>query len=237
MGFLPVPSQTQIQTALRTFLIGILPANVDVIAGQDNRVPEPAHVDFVVMTTIRRERIETNFDTRNDCSFTASISGTVMAVTGSILGLISVPNVLFGTNVTLGTKITAQTSGPPGAPGNYTVSVAQTVASEKMACGTQNDMQATRVVIQLDVHGPNSADNAQTISTLVRDDFAEISIAASGFDISSLYAEDPKQVPFLNAEQQYETRYIVEAMLQANQVIAPPQDYADQLHVTLEEVL
>lgn len=237
MGFVPVPTQSQIQIALRAFLVGILPPGTDVVEGLDNRVPEPSHVDFVVMTTIRRERIETNVDSRADVSFTASISGTVMTVTASILGLISVPNVLFGTGVTAGTMITSQTSGPPGGPGNYTVNIAQTVVSEKMACGTQNDMQPTRVVIQLDVHGPNSADNAQTISTLMRDDFAEISFAASGYDVQSLFADDPKQVPFLNAEQAYETRYIVEAMLQANQVIAPPQDYADQLHVTMEEVL
>lgn len=207
------------------------------IQGQDNNVPEPQHVDFVVMTTIRRERIETNVDTHNDCSFMASISGTVMTVASSILGLISVPNILFGTNVTIGTTVQSQTSGAPGGPGVYTIFPSQNVASEKMACGTQNDLQPTRITVQLDVHGPNSADNSQTISTLFRDDFATLFFFKSGVDVRPLYADDPKQVPFLNAEQQYETRYIVEAVLQANQVIAPPQDYADQLLVTLEEVL
>ena len=237
MGFLPVPSESQIDTALRSFIMSVLPANVNVIRGQDNRVPEPFGTDFVVMTTIRRERIETNVNMRNDCSFTASISGTALTVTASVLGLISVPNALLGTGVAAGTMITAQTSGAGGGPGTYTVDTAQTVASGKMACGTQLDMRPTDVVIQLDVHGPNSADNAQTIVTLLRDGFGVAAFNASGFDIAPLYADDPKQVPFLNAEQQFETRYIIEARLQANQIVAPPQDYADQLQVALNEVL
>ena len=88
--------------------------------------------------------------------------------------------------------------------------------------------------MQLDVHGPNSSDNAQTISTLFRDEYGTAFFSAFGYDVRPLYADDPKQIPFLNSEQQYETRYVIDAVLQANQIIAPPQQYAQQLKVTIE---
>ena len=75
----PVPSQSGIQTVLRGFLLQILPAGVEVISAQDNRVPEPAG-DFVTMTVSRRGRLSTNVDTYQDCAFEASIADTVMAL-------------------------------------------------------------------------------------------------------------------------------------------------------------
>lgn len=50
-------------TALRTFLLGALPAPVEVVRGQDNRVPEPTTDTFVVMTPSRRARLATNTET------------------------------------------------------------------------------------------------------------------------------------------------------------------------------
>ncbi|TIU88226.1 MAG: hypothetical protein E5W06_02920, partial [Mesorhizobium sp.] len=64
----PVPSQSGIQTVLRGFLLQYLPAGVEVISAQDNRVPEPAG-DFVTMTVSRRGRLSTNVDTYQDCAF------------------------------------------------------------------------------------------------------------------------------------------------------------------------
>ena len=40
------------------------------------------------------------------------------------------------------------------------------------------------------------------------------------------YADDPKQVPFLNAENQIENRWIVEAHIQVNPSITIPQQFA-----------
>ncbi len=53
-------------TALRAFLLSVLPAGIEVIQGQDNRVPEPRHQNFVVMTPILRDRLETNVTTYHD---------------------------------------------------------------------------------------------------------------------------------------------------------------------------
>jgi hypothetical protein len=106
-----------------------------------------------------------------------------------------------------------------------------------VAAGTQNILQPTKVTVQLDVHGPNSADNAQTISTLFRDDYAVRFFAASGADVAPFYADDPKQMPFTNEQQQVENRWVVDAVMQANQAIAGiPQQFADQLDVSVIDV-
>lgn len=228
-------TQSQIQIAFRAFLLSILPAGIEVIAGQANRVAEPQGADFVVFTPILRNRISTNSDEYADCAFTASISGTVMTVTAIRLGMIGIGNTLFGTNVATGTTITAQTSGPSGGVGTYTVSQSQAVSSETMACGVETITQATKITFQVDVHGPNSADNAEVISTLFRDEYATSFFSDNGYaGISPLYTDDLKQVPFINAEQQYENRWIIEAVLQADQTITVSQQFADRTSLALE---
>lgn len=47
-------------SALRGFLLAVLPAGVEVIAAQSNRVPVPTVADFVTMTPILRKRLGTN---------------------------------------------------------------------------------------------------------------------------------------------------------------------------------
>lgn len=62
----------QVFSALRSFLLGVLPNTtqpggasvpIPVIRGQDNRVAEPAEADFVVMTPLFFHRLGTNIDT------------------------------------------------------------------------------------------------------------------------------------------------------------------------------
>lgn len=99
-------------------------------------------------------------------------------------------------------------------------------------------MQPTHYTIQLDVHGPFSMDNSAIISTMFRDQYAMDAFAAAGQgDIVPLYADDPRQSPFMNAEDQYENRWIVEANIQVNQLISSvPQQSADVLEINLIEV-
>jgi hypothetical protein len=231
-----VPTQSQIQAALRGFLLAVLPPGIEIVEGQDNRVPEPVGPDFVVFTAMSRERISTNVDSWIDCAFAASSVGTTLTVSAMLIGSIAPAATLFGVDVAAGTTITSQISGTPGGVGAYLLSISQNLSSAKMACGIGHYLQPTRVDFQLDVHGPNSADNAQTISTMFRDDYAFQQFKTQAYDIAPLYADDPKQVPFIDAEQQYETRWIVEACVQANQIVTAAQDFADQLQATLINV-
>jgi hypothetical protein len=53
-------TETQIIAALRAWILVILPAGVECVRGQRNRVPEPTSPNFVEMTPILRERLSTN---------------------------------------------------------------------------------------------------------------------------------------------------------------------------------
>jgi hypothetical protein len=231
-------TEINILTVLRSFLLAILPAGIEVIRGQDNRVPEPAAPNFVQMTPIFRQRLATNVDTYLDAVFTGSIAGNLMTITAvnpNFTGQLSVGSTIFGVGVTAGTIVTALGTGTGGL-GTYTVSPSQTIASEVLAAGTTSAMQETTVTIQIDVHGPASADNAQIISTLFRDTYAVDQFALSGFDITPLYASDPRQIPFFNGEQQVEERWIVDAVIQANPTVVTAQDFADQIAVGIVNV-
>lgn len=232
MTLVVAPSEDAINTALRSFLVFILPPDVDVILAQVNRVPEPAGEDFVTMTPLRRPRIGTNIDDYADAVFTGSIAGTTLNITAVGYGELSVGSVLFGVGITAGTRITALGTGAGGV-GTYIVSPGQTISSRKIAAGVETFLQPTNITMQLDVHGPNSADNAQTISTLMRDDYAVQAFAALNADVIPLFADDPRQLAFSNAEQQYEDRWVVEAQLQANITITAPLQFADAIEVTL----
>ena len=231
------PTDSQIFTALRTFLLGVLPPGVDVLQAQANRVPEPAGTDFVLMTPLRRERLETNVDSYADVLFTASIAGTVLTVTGVNFGTIQIGATVYGTGLANGTTtIVGQLSGTGGV-GTYSVSLSQISGSQFMAAGLANLMQPTEITIQLDVHGPNSANNVQVISTTFRDDYAVQQFATYGVDVTPFYADDPKQIPFINESQQYENRWVVEACLQANITVSVSAQFASIVSVTLVELL
>jgi hypothetical protein len=154
-------------SALRSFLLSVLPAGVEVIRAQDNQVPQPAAADFVVMTIIGRARLATNTVTYAD-----------------------------------------------GGPG---------LAQSRKA------KQPTQVTVQLDIHGPESSNTAQVISTLFRDEYGCEKFAASGFNVQPLYCGDARQVPFLNESQQVESRWTMDAVMQANPVVTTGQDFATTL--------
>jgi hypothetical protein len=238
----PAPNQQIIMTALKAVLAGMLPPKTPIIQGQINRVSEPKFSDFVVMTPLRMRRLATNLDEGEDCAFLASISGTTMTVTAVSLGTILVGATLLGANLTSPAPTIAQqlTGTPIGGIGTYQLSSPQgTVGNQQMASGVQTYMQETEWTVQLDFHSANTADSAdmaQMVSTLFRDQYAVDAFAAQPGGVSPFYADDPRQVPFLNDAQQWETRYIVEAVMQANQIITLPQAFAAAAIVGLVNV-
>lgn len=166
------PDQSAIQTAMRAFLLAVLPDGTEVFEGLDNRVPEPSNANFVTMTTLRRPRLATNQDTLNE-------DGDAIAME-----------------------------------------------------------QSTEIVIQLDVHSDDTSrasDNAQIISTTFRDGYAT-EFFSDYPGISPLYADEPRLVPFQNAESQYEPRYVVEAHLQADQVVTVPAQSTDSVSLDINNV-
>lgn len=227
------PTEANTLKALGKFLADVLSSDVEVFVGQTNRVPEPKRPNFVVMTPTGRMRLATNEDDSVDAQFTASIAGTTMTVTDVDFGAIAVGAPVFGVGVAAGTKVSALVS-----PGVYTVAPSQNVSSRIMAAGVTNAMQPTQVTIQCDVHGPLGADNAQIISTLFRDQYAWEQFAAQTphYDVAPLYADDPRQLPFTNDQNQVENRWVIELHLQANAVATVPQQFANAAVVGLISV-
>lgn len=228
MALQPVPNQTQIFTGLRTVLLGILPTGVEVVQGQANQVPEPKSPDFVVMTVIRRQRISTNLDLYQDCKFTGSVAGTVLSVQSVNFGKLVAGRTLFGTDAATNPQIlTVSVDGS-----SATLSQSLTLTPRPLAAGAKILQQATDIVVQLDIHSATlstASDNAQTITTLFRDDSGVQLFKATNVPISPLHADDPRQMPFINGAGQYESRYVVEAHLQVDQAITLPHEFMDRV--------
>ena len=93
--------------------------------------------------------------------------------------------------------------------------------------GSKAVMTPTELVVSCDVYGPDAANLAQIMTTLLRDDVAFEAMDASGLDMQLLFAEDANQIPFVNGEQQIEFRWTFEVHLQINPVVTVEQDFAD----------
>lgn len=231
MAFEFAPSEDDIGAVLRSFLASVLPDNMPVIFGQINRTPEPGASDFVVMTPLRQDRIETNIDEFDDVSFTGQISGMTLTVTEVNFGMLSIGAPVFGVDVLPNTKITALGTGT-GGEGTYTINNSQNIASRAMGAGGETITQPCQLTWQLDVHGPSSSNNAARIATMFRDEYAVNKFAETSNSVVPLYCEEPRQMPFINAEEQYEYRWVVGAVMQANFAMTKiPQQFAASLSV------
>lgn len=230
-----VPNESAVDTVLRSFLTSILPASVEVVAGQANRVAEPSGNDFVVVTWLRRRRIETNWHDYADVFFTGAIAGGTLTVTALSLGTIGVGATLFGSGVITGTYVTGLVSGA-GGTGTYAVTPSQVAPSEPIAAGSNNVQQNTEITYQVDVYGPNAHDNAEIITTLYRDQYAYDYMTALNPGVAPLHADDPVQTPFISGEAQFQNRWMITALLQANQVVEVPQQFASAVTVVPKEV-
>jgi hypothetical protein len=164
-----------------------------------------------------------------------------MTVTQMLHGSIRTGLNVFGVGVLDATLISSQLSGSAGGTGTYRLSKTQTIGAQKLAAGYWSMQQNAEHTIQVDFHGDDLAasDYAIMASTALRDiygcDFFR-RLASPLNGVAPLYADDPRQMPFMNENQQYEWRWILECCLQANQVVVTPQQFADALEVGLIEV-
>jgi hypothetical protein len=238
---LPTLSLTEDQTltALRSFLLGVLPSGTEVVRGQDNLVAEPIGPDFVVMTPLMMPRLGTNEVTYRDNAVVGSIAGTVLTITDVLRGPLEPGMLLLDVAQTIaaGTVVGAPLSGSAvvGGTGTYAVSPSQSVASVTMYAGLRSDLVATELTVQCDVHGPSSTNNSRVIEGLWRSEYACDALAASGFDVAPLYCADPRQVPFVNDSGLVETRWSLDLHMQWNPVIGTPQEFTEEVVVTAVE--
>jgi hypothetical protein len=228
----PSVTESIITTVLRSFLMQVLPAGTEVFKGQANLVPEPTADNFVMMVPSTRTRLATNTDIATDATMIGSISGSVLDVTAVGSGSVTVGAPVFGEAVLPLTYVTGLGTGSGGL-GTYIVSPSQTVASGPIAFGQVSHLTSTRVAIQLDFHGEASTDNTQIVMSLFRDAYACDFFTAAGYDIQPLYVSEPQQAPFINGEDQYEDRWTLDVVVQANPTVSTPQQFADTLSAGL----
>lgn len=98
-----------------------------------------------------------------------------------------------------------------------------------------NHAKSTSYTMQLDVHGPAAADNADKAATLWRDVYACEALAA--FGIQPLYADDPQQLPFMNGEEQYTNRFVVNLVYHGTPTVSTPQEFAATLDIEVTPIL
>jgi len=232
MALVVTPSEMQIRTALRGFLVQVLPAGVDVVLGQQNRVPEPQAGAFGVIWPLRYKRLATNLHSWQDSKFPGSISGTTMTV-GTVTGLpLAAGRQVFGPGVAPNTIIKS------GSGTSWQVTPSQTVApGGTFSAGAATFTIQGEVVYQVDLHGtppnapqpsPDASDMKTAVVTMFRDYYATSYFAGIGFPVRPVSVDEGREVPWSNAEEQYEMMWVLEAKMQANQVVSGvPAEFAD----------
>lgn len=235
LGVTISPSQSDMQTALRSFMLSVLPTDCDIVAAQDNRVAEPSMANFVVVTPIRFVRLATNYDTFQDSTFFASISGTTLSVVSFSHGEIEIGALLTGPGVPPMTLVTA---GPAdGGPGDYTInSSIPSVPGNTFHAGAKILQISGQWKVQLDFHSEDysSTQNAATMSLLFRDlygtDYFK-ALPAPQNSITPFFMDEGGQRPFINDQQQYEWRWVAEAIMQVNMRIVVAQEFAQEVKI------
>ena len=229
-----------LQTICSPYPIPIIRQLGNTAPGVNNRVPEPIAGDFIIMSSVYNPRLAYNITSYVDNIIVGSISGTTLTVTQVIKGSVPIGALIFDGNnppqIAPNTVILSQLSGNPNGTGTYSVSVSQTLNSQNLYPGVRTDIAPSQWVVQLDIHGPNSMQNVRTIDSLFRSDYATQFFASQNFPGAPLYAGEPMQIPFENAEQQMEYRWVMELNMDVYIAIGTPQQFADQIVVTPIEV-
>lgn len=101
---------------------------------------------------------------------------------------------------------------------------------------TNNIKQAKQFTVQIDCYGAKSSERAAYLASLFWDDLASQSFATSGKDIKPLYADDPRQIPLVNGEDQYEERWMFNVLIQYNPIVSIAQQSATTLTIGLTEI-
>ena len=188
------------------------------------------------MTPILRKRLDTDYTAWSDCLFSGSASGTTLTVASVNFGTIANGAPLFWSGAPYsGPTIAYQNGGGTGGVGQYTLSAPLTLSQQAMAAGQLLITQPTEMTVQLDFHSAtlfDASDMAATVTTLFQKAGSQplaplFNSAVTG--VWPLYADDAKQVPFQNAEQQYETMWVLDCCLQVNQEVSWPQQFASSL--------
>ena len=166
----PTVSSDDLFEAIRVVVLDVLPAGIEVVQAQVNRVPEVKGEDYVLMTPGSRNRLATTEEAYDWEQKTVELKQSVAAT------------------------------------------------------------------VQLDIHGPNSEDNAQVLGIVFRSSVGVKKFSAFGAEMAPLSITEPQQVPFVNAENEYETRWVLKLDVQLKPAVVIAEEFAFELDVGVKEV-
>lgn len=90
--------------------------------------------------------------------------------------------------------------------------------------------------IQVDLYGPEAGNRAIELETLFASSYGYETIKTLDDRLAPLYSSEAIQAPMINAESQWQERYIITLYLQAHITVTLRQDYFDRADITLEQV-
>lgn len=107
-----------------------------------------------------------------------------------------------------------------------------------------NSEQGTLLRVQLDCYGAASGDWGVALSTTIRSEYGCAQLAGTDGEgnpmvppvCQPLYVDDAKLGALVDTEDQYEQRWVVEAILQYNPVTSTPMQFANAVSVSLINV-
>jgi hypothetical protein len=197
-------------------------------------VPSPKD-DYSVIWPLRFVRLGTNLDLAVDGKFQGSITDDVLDITAVYAGALAPGQEIDAIGIGAGTDIVEQLTGDPlGGIGTYKINQPQTLADCVISAGMKGVQQDTEFVVQCDVHGDDAYNQCVVIQTLFRDEYAVQAMEGSG--VTPLYADDPRQTPFITAADQYENRMSIDLHVQINPVVTIPQQFSDGVDLTVVDV-
>lgn len=101
------------------------------------------------------------------------------------------------------------------------------------ALGTRITTRSTQVGCFVNFYGENATDYGQIFNTLFRDLYGCDFFAV--YDVQPLWCDDGRQMPLIDSEKQYATRWMIHALMQINPAVSTAQQFADTVEVTLKK--
>ena len=111
--------------------------------------------------------------------------------------------------------------------------LATTVRDYDPAHGARLTSRPTQVGVFVNFYGPDATDNGQVFNQLFRDLYGTDFFASYG--VQPLWCDDGKQMPLVDGEEQYETRWMIHALLQITPTVSTSQDFADSVAIKIVE--
>lgn len=96
--------------------------------------------------------------------------------------------------------------------------------------GTRQTARSTQVGVFVNFYGPNATDNGQVFNQLFRDMYGYDFLIPSG--VAPLWCDDGRQMPLIDSEEQYQTRWMIHALVEIVPVVSTAQQFADSVKVT-----